>query len=288
MMKEGPYHTIIGGVYKGGTTSLYTYLSVHPEICCSSKKETEYFEINQTDLSEYLDYFKHCQKSKHLLEASPGYLYGGSAVAKRIQSMIDQPKIIFILRDPVERFVSDYRHLIKTMNLPKDASLADFFNSFTEDQKTKQANSLDQGRYIYYLEQWYSVFGDNIRIVFFEDLRDHTMKVMLGLSEWLGIEPSIFEKQQFDVENRSVSYKNKLIHKVAYSVFNRFEAFFRQHYAIKKELRNLYYRFNSESISENFDKKEKSLLIDHYKESNRMLHSFLADKGYRNLPTWVS
>jgi len=34
---------IIGGTSKAGTTSLYTYLADHPQICPSALKETRFF-----------------------------------------------------------------------------------------------------------------------------------------------------------------------------------------------------------------------------------------------------
>jgi hypothetical protein len=34
---------VIGGTEKAGTTSVFDYLSAHPQVCASSKKETDFF-----------------------------------------------------------------------------------------------------------------------------------------------------------------------------------------------------------------------------------------------------
>lgn len=55
---------IIGGTLKAGTSSGYTYLKGHPEVCVSSVKETHFFERdyskNALENSKlYSSYFEH-------------------------------------------------------------------------------------------------------------------------------------------------------------------------------------------------------------------------------------
>lgn len=108
----------IGGVYKAGTTSLFSYLSSHGNIGASSKKELGYFLPIQfgkslSPLDEYLSYFKQLKGSdlRYVMEASPGYIYGGSTIADAMKDLLGEFKIIFILREPVERLVSFYNYL---------------------------------------------------------------------------------------------------------------------------------------------------------------------------------
>ncbi|HUM46243.1 MAG TPA: hypothetical protein PLD84_04915, partial [Chitinophagales bacterium] len=104
---------IIGGVHKAGTTSVFTYLSMHPEVCGSSTKEIGFFmplkygkEI--PSMKEYATYFSHCDAAKrYRLEASPSYLYGKEVIAKRIlQELGKDAKMVFIFRNPADRLFS--------------------------------------------------------------------------------------------------------------------------------------------------------------------------------------
>ncbi|MHA1988690.1 MAG: hypothetical protein ACW98D_18860, partial [Promethearchaeota archaeon] len=81
---------IIGGVQKAGTTSLFRYLSDHPSICASSKKEVDLF-VKHLDaksvisLEAYKEFFSHCSNSNLMrLEASPSYLMNAKKIAENI------------------------------------------------------------------------------------------------------------------------------------------------------------------------------------------------------------
>ncbi len=67
---------IIAGVNKAGTTSLFYYLSAHPEICGSKDKETCYFlpllyDQQVAPISEYEKQFSHCESERYRI----GYYY---------------------------------------------------------------------------------------------------------------------------------------------------------------------------------------------------------------------
>src|SRR6185503_15252511 len=101
---------IIGGVHKAGTTSVFTYLSQHPDVCASSVKEIGFFMPLKygeqlPSLQEYAQYFSNCVSSKrYLLEASPSYIYGKEVIAERIKKELGVSiKLIFILRNPADR-----------------------------------------------------------------------------------------------------------------------------------------------------------------------------------------
>lgn len=43
MQTDDQLYLIIGGTTKAGTTSIFRYLSAHPDVCASSLKETRFF-----------------------------------------------------------------------------------------------------------------------------------------------------------------------------------------------------------------------------------------------------
>jgi hypothetical protein len=120
---------LIIGVQKGGTTSLYRYLSHHPSILAAGIKEAGFFYDDKQYcrggdwyLENYFPPLTRENRRKLFFEATPEYIYY-PACPERIYSYNKKMKMIVILRDPVERAfsgwnmfrnfekVSHYRHL---------------------------------------------------------------------------------------------------------------------------------------------------------------------------------
>ena len=94
---------IIAGVPKSGTTFLFQLLRNHPEICTSLIKETRSFKRDISgkciiDLEKYSNFFSHHKNEKIILEASPGYFYGGKEMASFIGKTLKNVKIINLKR----------------------------------------------------------------------------------------------------------------------------------------------------------------------------------------------
>jgi Sulfotransferase domain len=110
-MKSSLPHFIIVGAMKCGTTSLHRWMGTHPRIARSSLKETNYFARNHDKgLAWYKSLFG--TEKDFAFEASPNYakrhLFEG--VPERMATLLPQVKIIYMLRDPIERIRSHYGH----------------------------------------------------------------------------------------------------------------------------------------------------------------------------------
>lgn len=104
---------IIIGAMKCGTTSLHFYLDQHPQIAMSRQKELHFFvqEKNwQRGIEWYKSQFKDSAKVQG--EASPSYSAYPKwlGVPERIHAIVPDAKLIYILRDPIERTISNYLH----------------------------------------------------------------------------------------------------------------------------------------------------------------------------------
>lgn len=111
---------IIIGAQKSGTTSLYDYLSQHPQLRPSYKKEVHFFDGG---LDPNVDNFKKGEawyrsnfplkrntgNNQKAFEASPLYIFNPLA-PQRISELIPKVKLIAVLRNPVERAISHYFH----------------------------------------------------------------------------------------------------------------------------------------------------------------------------------
>ena len=98
---------------KAGTSSLYRYLASHPEVSASSIKETNFFIADARpgrDPQWYESLFE--SKAKWAFEASPAYAHRHlyPDVPGRMHALVPEVKLVYLVRDPVERTVSHYVH----------------------------------------------------------------------------------------------------------------------------------------------------------------------------------
>ncbi len=108
-----PGHFIIAGAQKSGTTTLYAMLSHHPDICMSDRKETDFFARGANGDFSYDSYRKlFSGDGRWLGEASPVYAmrHEFPGVAERIHTAVPEARIIYVVRDPVARAISQYKH----------------------------------------------------------------------------------------------------------------------------------------------------------------------------------
>lgn len=101
---------LVLGTQKGGTTSLHHLLKKHPGIFLPDVKEVHYFSQNYSkSLEWYSDHYAKASTDQLKGDITPFYLYHISAPA-RINSTLPNAKLIVLLRDPVERTLSQYFH----------------------------------------------------------------------------------------------------------------------------------------------------------------------------------
>ncbi len=120
---------LIIGAQRCGTTSLQDVLTAHPNITSARlMKGVHYFDTAyEQGLGWYQAHFptrayagwKERATGAPLIvgEASPYYIFHPSAL-ERIQATLPDVKLIALLRDPVERTISHYKHEVRRGNEP--------------------------------------------------------------------------------------------------------------------------------------------------------------------------
>jgi hypothetical protein len=111
----GPIEALIAGTQKGGTTALFRFLSAHPQILTPpAAKELHFFDDDAAFSESRVDYagyegrFPPARDGLVRLEATPIYMYWPPCAA-RMARYNSRFKLVLILRDPVERAVSQWR-----------------------------------------------------------------------------------------------------------------------------------------------------------------------------------
>ena len=103
---------IIIGVRKGGTRALINMLKIHPEIF-AAKTEIHYFDRDENffkGVQWYIEKMPFTNKNQITIEKSPSYFVVDD-VPQRMSMLSQQLKLLLIVRNPVERVVSDFLQL---------------------------------------------------------------------------------------------------------------------------------------------------------------------------------
>lgn len=183
---------LIIGAMKSGTTSLFKYLSEHPDIAPCSVDEPHFFAKSfkwDKGLDWYRDHWDSWDPERHrvALEASTNYAKGFKfeAVPRRIAEAADTGldfRFIYIMRDPVERLVSQYNHGVrKGWNDPPDDP--------TDPHLVLQDDHLvDVSRYAAQLDLYMEYFDrEDLHLLQLEALIDEPQRKLGEICEFLGI-----------------------------------------------------------------------------------------------------
>ncbi|MGD1898125.1 MAG: sulfotransferase [Phormidesmis sp.] len=172
---------IIGGAMKAATTAIYDYLVQHPQVMERHPKEVHFFsEAFPKGFDWYQSLFAVFKEGTLVTdqlsgEASPGYLPSVKAPI-RLKALFPESKIIFSLRDPVERAISQYYHSC-AWKLGETRSIEQAFDQAAIAQATEEISALEKsntvpveqgsddttwylfnGHYATFLKRWFRAF----------------------------------------------------------------------------------------------------------------------------------
>jgi len=188
-----PNLVVIGGL-KCGTTSLHHYLNLHPEIHMSRPKELNFFvaELNwPLEADWYASHFGAGAPVRG--ESSPHYTnlprFGG--VAERMSSVVPGARLIYMVRDPIDRALSNFLHNVwgGYETRPIADALADPDSAYVH--RSLYAMQLEP-----YLERFPA---ERVELVSREELKERRGETMRRVFGFLGVDES-FSSPQFSRE----------------------------------------------------------------------------------------
>ena len=214
----------IVGAPKCGTTSMYKYLSQHPEINFSSIKEPNYFSKDfprlrrVTNQDDYLSLFKNCDKKNIIAEASVNYLASECAIDELIRLSPDA-KILVMLRNPIEMAYSLHSQLLFT----GDENIDCFIDAWLKQEMRYKGKAIPkkcrEEKYLQYTEM--CSLGKQVKsllkkidrkkvcFVLQEDLKNNAEHEVSRVIKFLGIKE--YKKIDYTVVNENKVSKIKLL-----------------------------------------------------------------------------
>ena len=219
---------IIAGFPKCGTTSLFHYLKQHPDIFMPNQKELHFFTqaqifklnkgpkdkvVKQSHIKsekEYLELFKSVKDEIAVGDASPSYINYPENFGM-IKQYLNDPKVIVIVRDPIDRAYSNYLHLKRELR-----ETMDFFSALKNEDNRREES---------YSDFWYYRFNStyykkilmakktfsNVLVLTAEEFKRNPEITLKKVYSFLGVK-LIVKKQALETKfNVGGFYKKNLI-----------------------------------------------------------------------------
>ena len=204
---------ILLGAQRAGTTSIHSHLGKHPGVYLSKTKEIHYFDNYQEQgLDWYRSHFptrgwiegrsRELGYEMAIGEGTPYYLFHPE-VPSPIHEAIPSVRLVVLLRNPVDRALSHFRHerrngsekevdFQRAWDMEKDrlADTEERLSSGTSvyEESHNRFSYTTRGDYAPQLERWFSLFDrTQIHIIRSEDLFNSPEEVLAGLFEFLGL-----------------------------------------------------------------------------------------------------
>jgi len=218
----------IVGFQKCASSTLFEVLLMHPDVSGTTPKETfflvddnyDHFDPDKNIINNDCSWDTYIRaNSQSVVESSVCNFYQQRAL-ESIESDKDS-KVIFILRDPVERFISVYKYLIGKINgIPANTSLDDFFDQCNEGKFDRHIlkYAIEHGKYHKYIELWKNALGsDRIHIIGMKPFLHKPDETLSSLFAFLSLPTCTI--QSIPHKNKSKTYTYPFVHKKLVSVF---------------------------------------------------------------------
>lgn len=206
---------IIGGAMKSGTSTLHAILDKHPDVFIPKEELgffdadniVEHFDFNFYDAKRrrwvfqdmanhseqmwqwYRDHFK---KAGERMKGEDSTSYLASPIAaSRIAKQPKPIKVIFLLRQPTKRAYSNYFHLLR-------AGIVG--HTFERALEYYPRMFLHRSLYKQQLESYFNVLPkEQIKVIVFEDFIKNTAATMQDVCDFLGLDFSKFQQEDFSI-----------------------------------------------------------------------------------------
>ncbi len=221
---------LIIGAQKAATTWLWNVLNNHPDTDLPKTKEIHFFggvENYRKGKEWYYSHFTHLDKTKLTGEASTSYLYDSipywnnpsdsievesslPTIPELITNEMPDVKIIVILRDPVARAISAFKHNMRKANRKNIAVKISLKNLATHYPKFR---ILEYGYYGRYLMLWQRFIPPERMLIlsYEDDIANNNEKTVSKVYGFLGLNKNYIYQEPTSAINKSWGWTRILI-----------------------------------------------------------------------------
>lgn len=187
-MDRWPEFFLVGAM-KAGSTTLHNCLNKHPDIFMSQPKEPGFFSRDSRfsrGPDWYRDHFKNAMSHQICGDSSTCYsrrpIYPNTA--NRIWKVKPDARILYVVRDPVLRAYSHYKHRMD------EAIISDNPTVTYKEFLSKDEEVLTTGRYYDQIKPYYDLFGaHNVHICTVDDLVKRPSETLSKIYLFLQVPP---------------------------------------------------------------------------------------------------
>jgi len=271
-MNDSKPDFIICGVQKSGTTSLQKYLSQHKNIKFQPPGTEIHFFDNpekyEKGESEFLKFFEEVKSNRLIAQSTASYIY--DYVPERMSKYVPKTKLIFILRNPVDRAYSHFWHANSKYRekLSFEDALKIEHKRISKDYwHLINYSYFSSGLYMKMIENFLKFYKkEQIHIVILEELKNNIVPEINKICNFLEI-PVIEKLQSKKAYNQTKISKNKFIGKIFNNKFTRTNKIF---YPL--------YMFHNKFLGKKYPKMKpetRKILLEKYIADIESLEEFL-------------
>ncbi len=196
-------HFVILGAQRGGTTSLYRWLSSHPDVAPALKKEVHFFDGHyDKGIRWYRAHFALGHRGRISGESCPYLLFHPLAPGRVARDLPATARFVVLLREPAERAISQYWHwrqqgrwetesLERAIEL-EDERLAPQTERFLRGERSVEHIAFSyvaRGEYAGQLRRWFDAVGQERILVLESEQLAADPAVPDQVLDWLGLPP---------------------------------------------------------------------------------------------------
>jgi hypothetical protein len=194
---------IVIGAQKCGTSVLHYYLGLHPEVSMSKPKELNFF-IEERNWPRGVDWYKAQFDADARVrgEASPNYTAfpQHEGVPQRMASVVPDAKLIYMVRDPLERIAAHWVH-----NYAKRREKG----TLAETLVHPNTSYVTRSKYAMQLERFLEHYPREQVLVFQQsELRHQRTETLRKVFDFIGVDPD-FNHPRFEQERHQTSGKTR-------------------------------------------------------------------------------
>lgn len=199
---------LIIGASKAGTTSLASYLSQHPDVFMSSRKEINFFDLHYGEgVDWYRAHFVGAGDRRAVGEATPTYFLDDRALS-RMAELLPDARLVVLLRNPVDAAWSNY-WMQRSLGFEK-RDFAEAVRAELEGERSGAIQYLWPVRYVRRLERVCDLYPREALLVrLFDDLTADPRATFTEVCRHIGVDDTVVPPNVGDVYNPSTRLRSE-------------------------------------------------------------------------------